>query len=64
MMREGKTSLMMTPTISTKMVQMLTAMHVWRFMVTNFVDGDTFETGAYDFMKMNQPGGAVAAMRE
>jgi hypothetical protein len=64
MMREGKTSLMMTPTISTKMVQMLTAMHVWRFMVTNFVDGDTFETRAYDFMKMNQPGGAVAAMRE
>jgi hypothetical protein len=64
MMTEGKTSLMMMPTISTKMVQILMAMHVWRFIVTNFVDGDTFETRAYDFMKMNQPGGAVAAMRE
>ena len=64
MMTEGKTSLMMMPTISTKMVQMLMAMHVWRFIVTNLVDGDTFETRAYDFMKMNQPGGAVAAMRE
>ena len=64
MMTEGKTSLMMMPTISIKMVQMLTVMHVRRFMLTNFVDGDTFETRAYDFMKMNQPGGAVAAMRE
>lgn len=64
MMTEGKTSLMMMPTISTKMVQILMAMHVWRFIVTNLVDGDTFETRAYDFMKMNQPGGAVAAMRE
>lgn len=52
------------PTTSTRMVQMLMAMHVRRFMLTNFVDGDTFETRAYDFMKMNQPGGAVAAMRE
>jgi hypothetical protein len=43
---------------------MLMAMHVRRFVLNNFADGDTFETRAYDFMKMNQPGGAVAAMRE
>ena len=63
-MTEGKTLWMMMPTISTRMVLMLMAMHVRRFVLNNFADGDTFETRAYDFMKMNQPGGAVAAMRE
>lgn len=54
---------MMNPSISTRMVRMLMGMHVWRLFNANFLDGDTFETRAYDFMKLNQPGGA-AAVRE